>query len=87
MTAAIQEIYLDIIYSSRLRESLTARVESSSEMLIQSTRNVVIAQLNLIAETINYKQLVSRSVAYIVTINETIYDLSSKFIFELIKVL
>ena len=33
ITATIQETYLNVIYSSRLRESSTARVESSSEML------------------------------------------------------
>ena len=85
--AAFQETYLDVIYSSRLRESSTARVESSSEMLTQSTRNVVVAQLNFIVKTINYKQLVSRLIVHIATISETTYDLSNKFIFELIKAL
>ena len=33
ITAAIQETYLDVIYSSKLRESSTARAESSSEIL------------------------------------------------------
>ena len=42
ITAAIQETYLDVIYSSRLKESSTARVESSSEILTQSIRNVAI---------------------------------------------
>ena len=32
ITATIQETYLNIIYSSRLRESSTARTESLSEI-------------------------------------------------------
>ena len=56
-------------------------------MLTQSTRNVAVAQLNPIAETVNCKQLVPRSVAHIATMSETAYDPSSKSIFELIKAL
>ena len=56
-------------------------------MLTQSTRNVAAAQLNPVAKTIDYKQLVSRSVAHITTMSETAYDFSNKFIFELIKAL
>ena len=56
-------------------------------MLTQSTRNVIIAQLNSVTETVNYKQLVSRLVAHIATISETTYNLNNKFIFELIKAL
>ena len=44
-------------------------------------------QLNPITETVDYKQLVSRSVAHIAIMSETTYDLSNKFIFELIKAL
>ena len=87
ITAAFQETHLDAIYSSRLKEPPTARAESSSEILTQSTRNIVIAQLNPIAGTVDCKQLVSRSVAHITTMSETVYDLSSKSIFELIKAL
>ena len=87
MIAIIQETYLDVIYSSRLKKSSTARAESSSEILIQSIRNVAIAQLNSITKTINYKQLVSRLIAHIATMSETTYDLNNKFIFELIKAL
>ena len=44
-------------------------------------------QLNPVAETIDCKQLVPRSVAHIAIMSETAYDPSSKFIFELIKAL
>ena len=87
MTAAIQETHLDAVHPSRLREPPTARAESSSETLAQSTRNVAAVQLNPVAGTVGCKQLVPRLVAQIAGTSETAYDPSSKSIFELLKAL
>ncbi len=49
--------------------------------------NVAEKQLNSVAETIDCKQLISHAIVRVLTIHETIYNFSSKFIVELIKIL
>ena len=55
ITAAVQEIYLNAIYPSRLREPQSSIRGSSSETLAQHNCNVAKTQLNSIAETVDCK--------------------------------
>ncbi len=56
-------------------------------MLIYKNRNVVKKQLNSVAETVDYKQLISCAIVKVLTIHKMIYNFSSKFIVKLIKIL
>jgi len=56
-------------------------------MLTYKDCNVVEKQLNSVAETVDCKQLVSHAIVRVLTIHETTYNFSSKFIVELIKIL
>ncbi len=56
-------------------------------MLIYKDRNVVEKQLNSVAKTVDCKQLISHAIVRVLTIHEIIYNFSSKFIVELIKIL
>ncbi len=49
--------------------------------------NIVEKQFNSVAETVDCKQFVSRAIVRVLTIHEMIYNFSSKFIVELIKIL
>ena len=55
--------------------------------MIYKDRNVVEKQLNFVAETVDCKQLISHAIVRVLTIHETIYNFSSKFVVELIKIL
>jgi len=90
MTLAMQETHLDEVHFSRDKifqfESTTSK-SINVETLIHRDCNVAEKQLNSVAETVNCKQLISHTIVRVLTIHETIYDFSSKFIVELIKIL
>jgi len=90
MTLTVQEMHLDEVYFLRSRisqfESTTSR-STDVETLIHKDHNVAEKQLNFVAETVDCKQLVSRAIVRVLTIHEMIYNFSSKFIVELIKIL
>jgi len=90
MTLAVRETHLDEVHFSRDRisqfESTTSR-STDVETLIHKDCNVAEKQLNSVAETVDCKQLVSRAIVRVLTIHETTYDFSSKFVVELIKIL
>ncbi len=90
MILAVQEMHLDEVHFLRERisqfESITSR-STDVETLIYKDRNVAEKQLNSVAETVNCKQLVSRAIVRVLTIHETTYNFSSKFVVKLIKIL
>jgi len=90
MTLAMQETHLNKVHFSRNRisqfESTTLR-STDVETSTHKDCNVVEKQLNSVAETVDCKQLISRAIVRVLTIHETAYDFSSKFIVELIKIL
>jgi len=90
MILAMQETHLDEVHFSRDRisqlESTTSR-STDVETLTHRDCNVVKKQLNSVAETVGCKQLVSRVIVRVLTIHETTYNFSNKFIVKLIKIL
>ncbi len=90
MTLTVQEMHLNEVHFSKDRISqlkLTTSKSTNVEMLIHKDCNVVEKQLNFVAETVDCKQLISRAIVKVLTIHEIIYNFSSKFIVELIKIL
>jgi len=90
MILAVREMHLDEVHFSKDRisqlESTTSR-STDVETLTYRDRNVAEKQLNSVAETVDCKQLISHAIVKVLTIHETIYNFSSKFIVELIKIL
>jgi len=90
MTLAVQKMHLDKVHFLRNRisqsESENLR-KHDDETLTHRDCNVVEKQLNSVAETVDCKQLISRAIVRVLTIHETTYNFSSKFIVELIKIL
>ncbi len=90
MILAVQKMHLNEVHFSRDRIS---RSESENlkrhddEMLTHKDCNVAEKQLNSVAETVDCKQLISHAIVRVLIIHETIYNFSSKFIVELIKIL
>ncbi len=83
-------MHLDEVHFSRDRISQLESTTSKSidiKTLTHRNCNVVEKQLNSVAETVDYKQLVSHAIVRVLMIHEMIYDFSSKFIVELIKIL
>ena len=83
-------MHLDEVHFLRDRISQFKSITSRStdvETLIYKDRNVAEKQLNSVAETVNCKQLVSRAIVRVLTIHETTYNFSSKFVVKLIKIL
>ena len=90
MILAVQETHLDKVHFSRDRISQFKSTTSKStdvETLIHKNHNIIEKQLNFVAETVDCKQLISRTIVKVLTIHETIYNFSSKFIVKLIKIL
>ena len=83
-------MHLDEVHFSRNRifqfESTTSR-STDVETSTHRDCNVAEKQLNSVAETVNCKQLVLHAIVRVLTIYETTYDFSSKFVVELIKIL
>ncbi len=90
MILTVQETHLDEVHFSRNKisqfESTTSR-STDVKTLIHRDRNVAEKQLNSVAETVDCKQLISHAIVRVLTIHETTYNFSSKFIVELIKIL
>jgi len=90
MILAMQETHLDEVYFSRDKisqfESTTLR-STDVETSTHKNRNVAEKQLNSVAETVDCKQLILRAIVRVLTIHEMIYNFSSKFVVELIKIL
>ncbi len=90
MTLAMQKMHLNEVHFSRNKIS---RSESENlrrhndETLTHRNCNVAEKQLNSVAETVDCKQLISRAIVRVLTIHETTYNFSSKFIVKLIKIL
>jgi len=90
ITLAVREMHLDEVHFSRDKISQLKLTTSRSTNIKTSThrdRNVAEKQLNSVAETVNCKQLISHAIVRVLTIHETTYNFSSKFIVELIKIL
>jgi len=90
ITLAVQETHLDEVHFSRDRISQFESTTLKSTDVETSTHkdcNVAEKQLNFVAETVDCKQLISRAIVRVLTIHEMIYNFSSKFIVELIKIL
>jgi len=83
-------MHLDEVHFSRNRifqfES-TILKSTDIETLIHKDCNVAEKQLNSVAETVDCKQLISHAIVRVLTIHEIIYNFSSKFVVELIKIL
>ncbi len=90
MILTVQETHLNEVHFSRNKisqfESTTSR-STDVKTLIHRDRNVAEKQLNSVAETVDCKQLISHAIVRVLTIHETTYNFSSKFIVELIKIL
>jgi len=90
MILAVQETHLNEVHFLKDRisqfKSTTSR-STNVETLTYKDCNVTEKQLNSVAETVNCKQLVSHAIVKVLTIHETTYNFSSKFIVELIKIL
>jgi len=67
-------------------KSITSK-STNIETLIHKDCNIVEKQLNSVAKTVDCKQLISCAIVRVLTIHETTYNFSSKFIVELIKIL
>ncbi len=90
MTLTVREMHLDEVHFSRDRifqfKSTTLK-STDVETLIHKNCNVAEKQLNSVAETVDCKQLILHAIVRVLTIYETTYDFSSKFVVELIKIL
>jgi len=87
---AMQKMHLDEVYFSKDKISqfkLKKLRSQNIEMLTHQNHNVIKKQLNSVAETVDCKQLISHAIVRVLTIHETTYNSSSKFIIELIKIL
>jgi hypothetical protein len=90
MIIAMQKMHLNEIHFSkdRISQLESKKLKSQDvEMLTHWNCNVVEKQLNSVAETVDCKQLISHAIVRVLIIHETTYDLNSKFIVELIKIL
>jgi len=90
MTLAVQETHLNEVHFLKDRISQLKSIISRSinvEMLIYRDCNVAKKQLNFVAETVDCKQLILHAIVKVLTIHEIIYNFSSKFVVELIKIL
>ncbi len=90
MILAVWKTHLDEVHFSRDRISQFKSTTSRStdvETLTHRNHNVAEKQLNSVAETVDCKQLILCAIVRVLTIHETTYNFSSKFIVELIKIL
>jgi len=87
---AVQEMHLDEVHFLRSKisqlESTTLK-STDVETSIHRDRNVAEKQLNSVVETVDCKQFISHAIVRVLTIHETIYNFSNKFVVELIKIL
>jgi len=90
MILTVRETHLNEVHFLKDRifqfKSTTSR-STDVETLTHRDHNVAEKQLNSVAKTVDCKQLVSHAIVKVLTIHETIYNFSSKFIVKLIKIL
>ncbi len=90
MFLTMRETHLDEVHFLKDKifqfKSTTSR-STDVKTWIHRDCNVAEKQLNSVAKTIDCKQLISRAIVRVLTIHEMIYNFSSKFIIELIKIL
>ncbi len=90
MILTVQEMHLDEVHFLKDKISqfeLTTSKSTNVEILTHKDCNIAEKQLNSVAKTVDCKQLISCAIVKVLTIHETIYDFSSKFIVKLIKIL
>jgi len=90
MILTVQETHLNEVHFSKDKISqfkLTTLKRTNVETSTHRDCNIAEKQLNFVAETVDCKQLISHAIVKVLTVHETIYDFSSKFIVELIKIL
>jgi len=90
MILTMQKIHLDEVHFLKdkiSRSEFENLRRHDDETLTHKDCNIAEKQLNSVAETIDCKQLVSCAIVKVLTIHEIIYNFSSKFIVELIKIL
>jgi hypothetical protein len=90
MIIMMQKMHLDEVHFSRdkISQFKSKKLRNQNvKMLTHQNHNIVKKQLNSVAETVDYKQLISHAIVRVLTIHEIIYNLSSKFIVKLIKIL
>ncbi len=90
MILAVRETHLNEVHSfkdkiSQFKSTTLRRINIKT--LIYKDCNITEKQLNSVAETVDCKQLISHAIVRVLTIHETIYNFSSKFVVELIKTL
>jgi len=90
MTLTVQETHLNEVYFLKDKISQLKSTTSRStdiETLIHRNYNIIKKQLNSVAETVDCKQLILHTIVKVLIIHEMIYNFSSKFVVELIKIL
>jgi len=90
MTLTVQETHLNEVYFLKDKISQLKSTTSRStdiETLIHRNYNIIKKQLNSVAETVDCKQLILHAIVKVLIIHEMIYNFSSKFVVELIKIL
>jgi len=90
MILAVQKTHLDEVHFLRNRISQfksTTSKRTNVETLTHRNHNVAEKQLNSVAKTVDCKQLILHAIVKVLTIHEMIYNFSSKFIIEFIKIL
>ena len=85
--AAVRATHLNTVYLLKLKNSQVVKTSDTDEILIKINPNVIEKQLNFVVETVDYKQLVSRTIVILMTMYKTTYNFNSKFIIKLIKTL
>jgi len=90
MIIMMQKMHLNKVHFSRNRISQFKSKKLKSQnikTLIHQNHNIIKKQFNSVAETVDCKQLILHAIVRVLIIYEMTYDLSSKFIVELIKIL
>jgi len=90
MILAMQKMHLNEVHflKDRISQSESENLRRhDDETSTHRDCNVAEKQLNSVAETVDCKQLISCAIVRVLTIHETTYNFSSKFIVELIKIL
>ncbi len=90
MTLTVQETHLNEVYFLKDKISQLKSTTSRStdiETLIHRNYIIIKKQLNSVAETVDCKQLILHAIVKVLIIHEMIYNFSSKFVVELIKIL
>jgi hypothetical protein len=90
MIITMQKMHLNEIHflKNRISQLESKNLRSQDiEMLTHQDHNVIEKQLNSVVETVDCKQFILHAIVRILIIHETIYNSSSKFVVEMIKIL